>query len=301
MLQKAHDELERQVEERTADLRATNESLRREIAERKRAEELAKVQAQQLIQADKMASLGVLVSGVGHEIRNPNYAITLNADIMSRVWNDVMPILNKYYQENGEFLLAGMRYTQADEKITPLINGISHSAKRIQKIVQSLRDFARRDAGNLDQQVDVNVVVESATFILNNLVTKSTSKFSTSCGENLPMVRGNAQQLEQVLINLITNGCQALRVRARGIAVKTSHDKQKSCVLITVRDEGVGIPPENLDRITEPFFTTKQNQGGTGLGLSISYGIVEAHGGKLSFTSKFGSGTTATVRLPVDG
>ena len=300
-LQKAHGELEKQVEERTADLRTTNESLRREIAERKRAEELAKVQGQQLIQADKMASLGILVSGVAHEIHNPNYSITLNADIMSRVWHDVMPILNRYYQENGEFLLAGIPYTQADEKLAPLIKGISQSAKRIQKIVQSLRDFARRDAGQLTDRVDVNSVVEAATFILSNQIRKLTDRFAVESSDNLPTIRGNAQQLEQVLINLISNACQALNDKAKSVVVKTSYDEQRNRILIAVRDEGAGIPPEYLNRITEPFFTTKQNQGGTGLGLSVSYGIVEAHGGELNFTSEFGKGTTATVILPVAG
>ena len=300
-LQKAHGELEKQVEERTADLRTTNESLRREIAERKRAEELAKVQGQQLIQADKMASLGILVSGVAHEIHNPNYSITLNADIMSRVWHDVMPILNRYYQENGEFLLAGIPYTQADEKLAPLIKGISQSAKRIQKIVQSLRDFARRDAGQLTDRVNVNSVVEAATFILSNQIRKLTDRFAVESSDNLPTIRGNAQQLEQVLINLISNACQALNDKAKSVVVKTSYDEQRNRILIAVRDEGAGIPPEYLNRITEPFFTTKQNQGGTGLGLSVSYGIVEAHGGELNFTSEFGKGTTATVILPVAG
>ena len=300
-LQKAHGELEKQVEERTADLRTTNESLRREIAERKRAEELAKVQGQQLIQADKMASLGILVSGVAHEIHNPNYSITLNADIMSRVWHDVMPILNRYYQENGEFLLAGIPYTQADEKLAPLIKGISQSAKRIQKIVQSLRDFARRDAGELTDRVDVNSVVEAATFILSNQIRKLTDRFAVESSDNLPTIRGNAQQLEQVLINLISNACQALNDKAKSVVVKTSYDEQRNRILIAVRDEGAGIPPEYLNRITEPFFTTKQNQGGTGLGLSVSYGIVEAHGGELNFTSEFGKGTTATVILPAAG
>ena len=300
MLQKARAELEKQVEERTADLMATNESLRHEIAERKRAEELAKLQQQQLIQADKLASLGILVSGVAHEINNPNNFIMLNAKILSRVWNDTIPILKKYYQENGEFVLAGVPYTNAHEKIGQLISGISEGAERIQKIVQSLRDFSRQDKGDLNQQVYINAVVETAIVIVYNLVKKSTNHFSVEYGVNLPTIRGNSQQLEQVIINLITNSCQALADKEKHLVISTSHNQSTDSIIIKVCDQGVGIPAEDLEHIIEPFFTTKRNIGGTGLGLSVSYNIVKNHGGSLNFDSVYGKKTTATVTLPVN-
>ena len=300
MLQKARAELEKQVEERTADLMATNESLRHEIAERQRAEELAKLQQQQLIQADKMASLGILVSGVAHEINNPNNFIMLNAKILSRVWNDTVPILKKYYQENGEFALAGVPYTNAHEKIGQLISGISEGAERIQKIVQSLRDFSRQDKGELNQQVYINAVVETAIVIVYNLVKKSTNHFSVEYGVNLPTIRGNSQQLEQVIINLITNSCQALPDEEKHLVISTSYDESSDSIIIKVCDQGVGIPSEDLEHIIEPFFTTKRNIGGTGLGLSVSYNIVKNHGGSLNFDSVYGKKTTATVTLPVN-
>ncbi len=299
MLQKAHADLEKQVAERTSDLRATNESLQHEIAERKRAEELAKVQQQQLIQADKMASLGILVSGVAHEINNPDNFIMLNAKILSRVWNDAMPILQKYYEEKGDFVLAGVPYTSAYQKIVQLISGISEGADRIQKIVQSLRDFARQDTGDLNQQVDINLAVESAVVIVNNLIQKSTDHFSVALGSDLPTIQGNAQQLEQVLINLITNSCQALGDKAKSLLVSTSYDPHLDRVIIRVHDAGKGIYPDDLKHIIEPFFTTKRDIGGTGLGLSVSYNIVKNHAGALNFASEPGKGTTATVTLPV--
>jgi PAS domain S-box-containing protein len=270
-----------------------------EITKRKRAEELAESQQQQLIQADKMASLGILVSGVAHEINNPNNFIMLNGEILSMAWQNVMPILQKYYEENGDFLLAGMPYTRAHEKIDQLISGISEGAARIGKIVETLGGFARQDAGDLNQQVDPNAVVESAMVIVNNLIKKSTHHPSVELGENLPKIRGNPQQLEQVIINLITNSCQALQSPQKRLFVSTSYNKQSDLITIRVRDEGEGIPPENLNHIIEPFFTTKRDTGGTGLGLSMSYNIVKNHGGHLHFTSRFGKGTTATVMLPV--
>ena len=270
-----------------------------EITKRKRAEALAESQQQQLIQADKMSSLGILVSGVAHEINNPNNFIMLNGEILSMAWQNVMPILQKYYEENGDFLMAGMPYTRAHEKIDQLISGISEGAARIGKIVETLGGFARQDAGDLNQQVDPNAVVESAMVIVNNLIKKSTHHPSVELGENLPKIRGNPQQLEQVIINLITNSCQALQSPQKRLFVSTSYNKQSDLITIRVRDEGEGIPPENLNHIIEPFFTTKRDTGGTGLGLSMSYNIVKNHGGHLHFTSRFGEGTTATVMLPV--
>jgi len=270
-----------------------------EITKRKRAEALAESQQQQLIQADKMASLGILVSGVAHEINNPNNFIMLNGEILSMAWQNVMPILQKYYEENGDFLLAGMPYTRAHEKIGQLISGISEGATRIGKIVEALGGFARQDAGDLDQTVDPNAVVESAMVIVNNLIKKSTHHPCVELEENLPQIRGNPQQLEQVIINLITNSCQSLQSPQKSLFVSTSYNETSDLITIRVRDEGEGIPPENLNHIIEPFFTTKRDAGGTGLGLSVSYNIVKNHGGHLHFTSRFGKGTTATVMLPV--
>ena len=271
-----------------------------DITDRKRAEELAKSQERQLLQADKMATLGILVSGVAHEINNPNNFIMLNAKILSRVWDDITPILEEHYKSQGDFTLAGMPYTKAHSRIAQLIAGISEGAERIQKIVQNLKDFARQDRGDLDQPVDINAVIRSAVLIVSNLIKKSTDRFSVEYGENLPRIRGNFQQLEQVIINLITNSCQALPNKERGIIVSTSFDRDSKHIIVKVQDEGIGIPSENLKHILDPFFTTKRDSGGTGLGLSVSYSIVKNHSGDLNFTSESGKGTTAIIRLPVN-
>ena len=269
-----------------------------DITERKQAEELARRQQQQLVQADKMASLGILVSGVAHEINNPNNFILLNAKIFSRAWNDVSPILAEYCEKNGDFVLAGMPYTQAHERIGQLISGMSEGAQRIQKIVQGLKDFARQDTGDLNQSVDVNSAVEAAVLIVGNMIRKSTNRFSCEYGTDLPKIRGNIQQVEQVIINLITNACQAIEDKESGLFISTSYNKDSDEVTVEVRDEGIGMHPEQLRHIIDPFFTTKRDTGGTGLGLSISYNIAKAHGGDLKFTSELGEGTTVTLILP---
>ena len=272
-----------------------------DITEYKSSEELAKLREQQLIQSEKMATIGILATGIAHEINNPNNFILLNGKIISKVWKDIMPILEQYYENNSEFALAGIPYTDSKEKISQLISGISEGAVRIKKIVKSLKDFAYQDKGKLNQPVDINSIAESSILIVNNLIKKSTNCFSVNYGKNMPAVNGNFQQLEQVVINLITNSCQALNEKEKRIIVSTSHDKDSDSVIIKVYDEGIGISNENLKHIFDPFFSTRRDTNGTGLGLSISYNIVKNHGGDLKFTSKLGKGTTAVINLPVSG
>jgi PAS domain S-box-containing protein len=269
-----------------------------DITERKQAENLTQLQQQQLIQADKMATLGILVSGVAHEINNPNNFMLLNSNNLADVWQDVKPMLDKHYKKNGDFIIAGMPYSEMKDDIASLINGISEGAERIRKIVQSLKDFARQDAGGMGQLVKVNSIIESSTIILSNLIKKNTDNFNIDYDENLPDIKGNSQQIEQVIINLVGNACQALEDKGKSITITTAHRKKENEVLITVSDEGKGIPPEDLKHIMDPFFTTKRDSGGTGLGLSISYNIIKDHGGDLTIESEQGKGTKAIVTLP---
>ncbi len=274
------------------------DGLVRNITARKRAEALAEERRQQLMQADKLASLGILVQGVAHEINNPNNYILLNAKFLSRGWREVKPILDEYAARNGDFILAGLRYSQMYDKISQLFAGLIDGSKRIQKIVLSLKNFGREGVRGVHDLVDINNVVGNAITIVNALIKKSTERFHVSLAPNLPPVMGNAQQLEQVLINLLTNSCQALRRRDAGLRLETWHEAEHNRLVVRVIDEGIGIPETDLKRIFDPFFTTKRELGGTGLGLSISYKIIADHGGDLSFKSQVEKGTTATVTLP---
>ena len=272
----------------------------RDISERKKAEEQAKIHQQQLMQASKMVALGTLVSGVAHEINNPNNFIMLNSPILKDAWKSAMPILEKYYEENGDFLLGGMPFTQMRDNIPALFTGISDGSRRIKRIVDDLKNYVRNDTADLTQPVDINAVLKSAASLLANMLKNATRKFSVAYDKNLPLLKGNFQRLEQVMINLIQNACQALPDKSKGIFIATGYDQENSNIVITVRDEGVGIAPETLMLIMDPFFTTKQDTGGVGLGLSISSRIVEEHGGTLRFTSDPDAGTTATITLPLD-
>jgi PAS domain S-box-containing protein len=271
----------------------------RDITERKRAEEQAKLHQDQLMQANKMVALGTLVSGVAHEINNPNNFIMLNTPLLLEAWENALPILEKYYKENGDFILSGMKYTEMRQNIPKLFSGISDGAKRIKQIADDLKNYVRQDTSDITQSVDINAVLKSAISLVSNMIDKSTDHFSIKYGKNLPALRGNFQRLEQVMINLIQNACQALLDKTKGISVSTSFAKQSHTILVRIKDEGKGIPPENLPHITEPLFTTNQESGGVGLGLSISSKIVQEHGGMITFTSEPKKGTTAEVALPV--
>jgi polar amino acid transport system substrate-binding protein len=271
----------------------------RDVTERKQIEEQAKVHQQQLMQAGKMVALGTLVSSVGHEINNPNNFIMLNAPLLKEAWEHVLSILDEYYEKDRDLAIGSVRYAEMRDRIPRLLAGISDGSKRINQIVEDLRGFLRRDASDMNQSVDVNAVLRSAISLLSNTINKSTSHFSVSYGEKLPVLKGNFHRLEQVIINLIQNACQSLPDTRRGIFLSISYNEKTSCVVVKVQDEGVGIPPETLPRIADPFFTTKSNSGGIGLGLSISSRIIKEHGGTLVFASEPDKGTIAEITLPV--
>ncbi len=276
----------------------------RDITERKLAEEKERLHHLQLIQADKMASLGMLVSGVAHEINNPNNFVMVNAPILAKVWKSIDPILKKHYREQGDFFVAPrVKYSEMNENIPGIISGIQEGAKRIGNFVGELKNFARPTAAVMEGGIDIDNVVRSAVTLLNRLIIKSTRLFSVQYNDRLPTVRGNFQQLEQVVINLLENSCQALPDMDRAITVSTSstapcQEARKVC--IQIRDQGVGIAPEHLSQIKNPFFTTNREKGGTGLGLSISSRLVDDHNGVLEFQSTPGEGTTTTVLLPAE-
>ena len=183
-----------------------------------------------------------------------------------------------------------------------MLDDMALAAQRIKTIVDDLRDFARQEPGaqgeaGYEEDVALNQVVETAIRLVENQLRSSTRNFNVDYGYNLPTVKGHYQRIEQVIVNLIVNACQALASVDQSIRVRTFHDQ--SSVFLVVEDEGCGIAEEHLSLLSDPFFTTKREQGGTGLGLSISVGILKAHGGSLSFESTPGKGTKATMTLPI--
>lgn len=272
-----------------------NRMLKKEVD--RRTEEL-NIRQQQLIQADKMTSLGILVSGVAHEINNPAGLLLLNIPLVQEAWQDGEEILEQHYQQQGDFMLGGLPYSRMREEMPHLLKDMQDSSRRIKRIVEDLKDFARQRQDDEHQPFDLNTVTEMAIRLVDNSIRKSTDLFSVEYYQPMPEVEGNPQRIEQVVINLILNACQALDNRNQAVSIRTFYDLSSEQVGLEVIDQGCGIDAENLKRLIDPFFTTKREQGGTGLGLSVSSGIIQAHNGQLLFASEPGEGTHVTLTLP---
>lgn len=270
----------------------------RDTMERKAAEEEKRRMQEKLLHADKMAAIGTLASGIAHEINNPNNFILSNAQFLSVVWPDINRILTHYAEENGELFLHKMRYSEASSKIPKIIDGIAEGAHRIKGIVTSLKDFSRHEKTYLEKEVDVNRVIEAALTMLQNKIKKHTDFFECSLGEDIPLVKGNFRQLEQVIVNLTLNALEALPARDRGVMIATSYSGYTGQVIIKVCDEGEGMCDEIKKAIFDPFFTTKLDTGGTGLGLSICFTIIKKHHGTIECDSVLGAGTTFLIMIP---
>jgi PAS domain S-box-containing protein len=270
----------------------------RDLTARKRLEHTTRQQELQLIQANKMTAVGTLVSGVAHELNNPNQLVLMNANMLADAWRDAGEILNAHRRENGEFSLGGLTYTEMRTAIPGLINEIRDSALRIGRIIDDLKHFARPPAGERQTVFCLNDAVQRALRLLAHLIKQRTDHFRADVAQAWLPVRGDPQQVEQIVVNLLVNALEALPDRHRGVTVTTRFDAASARAIVEVCDEGVGIPPEHLAHLSDPFFTTKQASGGTGLGLAITSSLVRVHGGELSFASEPGKGTRARVELP---
>lgn len=271
----------------------------RDITLRKKNEAERQKTREQLIQTDKLIALGTLVSGVAHEINNPNNAIMLNNPIVKEAWENTKPILEKYRAENGDFIISGMPYSFFNNYFEDIIDDIQKSSEKIKTIVEDLKNFSRPDTGSLCDEVEINMIIRSAVKLLSNQLCCATANFSFHPDHTVPPINGNFVRLEQVFVNLLQNACHSLTSHDEAIVVTTLFLPEEKVVEIVVCDQGEGISEENLKQIFDPFFTTKRDKGGTGLGLSVSLKIIKEHQGSISFRSKEGEGTVVTVKLPI--
>ncbi|MBE0603089.1 MAG: GHKL domain-containing protein, partial [Deltaproteobacteria bacterium] len=257
---------------------------------------LEKTYEQQLQQADKLASLGQLVSGVGHEINNPNQFIRGNIRIVKQSLEDLLPIVEEYASSHAGLKVAKLDYDFWRRHIVTLVDDMDHGSQRIKEIVEGLRTFARKDEGLLVDTIDVNTLICASARLVHNEVHKH-ADIKLDLADGLPAFTGNAQKIEQVLVNLLVNAGQAMQDHVRGIiSVRTRLEDPD--IRIDIEDNGIGMNDKTQKQIFDPFFTTKRAKGGTGLGLAIVYRILEEHGGNISVRSRQGAGTTFTIRIP---
>lgn len=284
--------LQEEIGLRTAELSS-------EIDVRKRTEAQLLANQAQLIQADKLAAIGTLASGIAHEINNPNGLLSLNISFLKRLSGDLMQTLEDR-RIDPETTLAGIPYAMLRSHLPNLLTDMEVASTRIGEIVDDLKDFARPDSTRWGATFSLNDPVRSALRLLEHTTRKATDRLEVDLAAELPKISGSPQKIEQVLINLIVNACQALERRDQGLHIATRWEVDANEVVCVIRDEGCGIPDENIPLLRDPFFTTKRETGGTGLGLSISDTIVKAHGGSMTIRSGLGIGTTVTLRLPVE-
>lgn len=271
----------------------------RDITKRLELEREAREIQARLIQANKMTALGLMVSGVAHEINNPNNYILSNAQLLERSCGDILKIMREYQRENGGFLIGGLPFNEMERHMPEMIAGIINGTQRINTIVNDLKVFARQDSEAPFEEIDLNLAVKAALLIVSSQVNRHTSNFTVYLAPNLPKIVANSQKIGQVVINLLMNACQALADESAAVRLETFFDRSAAEVVIRVTDQGNGIPEECAARVMEPFFSTRSSIGGTGLGLSISDTIVKEHSGRLTFNSEPGMGTTFEVRLPI--
>jgi len=245
---KWNDELEHKVAERTRELEETQE---------------------QLVQSEKLASIGQLAAGIAHEINNPIGIILGFSQVL-------------------------VKKTPEDSSMRNPLLSIEREALRCKAIVQNLLDFARHSKPALGP-VDVNQVLDTTCGLLSHQITNRGTELTKEYAPHLPPILGDANQLQQVFTNIILNAYQAMPEGGR-LTITTRLDKEH--VDIVFADTGVGIPAGDVKRIFDPFYTTKEVGQGTGLGLSVSYGIVKSHGGTIEAESREHEGSTFTVKLP---
>ncbi len=313
--------LEGKVAERTAELQQAHDQLSNEVAERKAVEQNLRLEKEQhlelisqleqtqnqLLQSEKMASIGQLAAGVAHEINNPVGFISSNLNSLRGYTEGLVELIRAYERADGVLsehpeLAASINGTRERvdfrflvEDIDELLQESQDGVERVRTIVRDLRDFSRSGSRELSR-CDLYQGIRSTLNVAANEL-KYKARVETEYAE-LPEVVCCISQINQVLLNLLVNAAQA--IEEQGIIwLRTGYQDER--VWIEVEDNGRGIPREYVSRVFDPFFTTKPVGKGTGLGLSLSWGIIRDHGGELEVDSEEGRGTRFRIWLPVEG
>lgn len=271
-------DLEMQAEEYTRSLQRTNEELENAL------KSLKETQAQ-LIQVEKMAAVGQLAAGVAHELNNPLGGILGYSQFALEKINQ-KPVHQFTEEDTASFL--------------QYLKDIEQQTKRCWSIIQSLLKFSRASRKEEFEPIDVNSLIRETFAFTRHQVEKNKVGLVERLADSLPLINGHPSQLQQVFTNLILNAVQAMP-KGGTLTIATRMREDLKTVEISFTDTGEGIPEENLDKIFEPFFSTKRVGEGTGLGLSVSYGLIKNHGGEIEVKSKKNQETTFTVILPAPG
>lgn len=301
-LRESRDLLEERVRARTADLHAANDKLQQEKQSQALLIKQLEEAQNQLIQSERMASIGQLAAGVAHEINNPVAFVNSNLGSLQRYVTDMLKLLAVFGRaevglsptvvQEIEQVKKDIDFDFLQADIVSLLDDSLDGVKRVTRIVQDLKNFSHVDESEV-QWADLEAGLESTLRVVWNELKYKATVVKEFAG--IAPIECFAFQLNQVFMNLLVNAAHAIEERGI-ITLRTGQDDD--VVWVQVQDSGHGIKPEHLSRIFEPFFTTKPIGQGTGLGLSVAYGIVKKHNGRIDVTSELGKGSTFTVVLP---
>jgi signal transduction histidine kinase len=263
----------------------------------------SKMMERRLIQNEKMASLGVLISGIAHEINNPNNYISVNIPILRDYLNVVMPIIDEYAQNHPDLEIMHMSYAEFREDVFELLENVQHGSRQIKSIVQDLKGFSKPGNNKTIEKIDLKPVVEKVVSFCRNKLESNVKTFNVHIPEKLAEAAVETQFLEQVLINLLINAAEAFDQPADESSMVnlslSMNGGKKNQLVIEVRDNGKGMNEKTLKKVFDPFYTTKSLEGGIGLGLYIVHNLIERMGGQIEVESILGQGTNFKVILDI--
>lgn len=258
-----------------------------------------KAMERQLRQRERLISLGLLISGVAHEINNPNTFISFNLPILSEYLKEMMPIIDQYASRHSDFEIANMPYTEFRRDLFKLIDNITHGSGRINTIVSQLKEFSRIQESNNVKPVDVKTLIDKVIALADAQIKKSVKRFKIDIPNDLPMIATEAQAIEQITLNLLINACQAADKTDSWAGIKIRPSATNPIALkIEFSDNGCGMDDKTIKHIFDPLFTTKGPDSGTGLGLYICHNLAERIRGTIEVSSIPGQGSTFTVLIP---
>ena len=282
-----YDELTRKIE-----------ALEQRLADLSGVEEGRSRLQSQLLQAQRLEVIGSLVAGIAHEVNNPISTIVMNVPLFERIWRDFRPVLAEYAATHPENKYGGLTYDFLQENLMQLIADMDSSANRVADIIKRLKDFSRQSVYPAEALFSINTAAENASRIAETTFRKSTISLQLNLADSLPMMEGRLQDMEQIILNLILNGSQAID-HDRGVVQITTHsEKDKENLVLSVSDNGRGIDPSITAKVFDPFVTDSRVDGSVGLGLSVTYNLVKEHRGRITFESRKGVGTTFVLTFP---
>lgn len=275
-------------------------SVVRDVSDVVAAEAEIRKSREQLHQAQKMEALGALVAGVAHELNNPNNLILFNVSLLQSIWRDLVPVLAEQAGTDPARRYGGLTADYLKDRLDQLLSDVADAAERMAKIVGNLKRFSAKSDLAEKEAMDISAAARNVARMARSTMGKSGVRLRVEETPDLPPMRGNPQIVEQILLNLVINGFQAIEGEAGDVVIETGLADAGNRLFIRVSDTGKGVDPEVADRIFDPFVTTRQAVGGTGLGLSVAYNQATDHGGEIVFSDRPGGGAVFTVFFPVD-